>query len=74
MRILSATDPQRFGGFRLPADDPPKPWRLRAEALQRSGAPVGVVRGILNAFYVPQDEHFFCPQISMCFQILEKMN
>ena len=27
-----------FGGFRQPADDPPKPWRLRAEALQRPRA------------------------------------
>ena len=27
-----------FGGFRIAADDPPKPRRLRTEALQRSGA------------------------------------
>jgi len=28
----------RFGGFCSSADDPPKPWCLRTEALQRPGA------------------------------------
>ena len=26
-----------FGGFRSPPDDPPKPWRLRTEALRAQG-------------------------------------
>jgi hypothetical protein len=30
--------PLSFGGFRSLADDPPKPWRLRTEALQSPGA------------------------------------
>ena len=36
--IVTAIDLLGFGGFRQPADDPPKPWRLRTEALQRPGA------------------------------------
>ena len=35
---ISAINLSSFGGFRSPAGDPPKPWRLRAEALQRPGA------------------------------------
>jgi len=36
--IVTAMDLLCFGGFRQAADDPPKPWRLRTEALQRPGA------------------------------------
>ena len=35
---ISTINVSCFGGFRSLADDPPKPWRLRAEALQRPGA------------------------------------
>ena len=35
---ISAINLSCFGGFRSLADDPPKPWRLRTEALQRPGA------------------------------------
>jgi hypothetical protein len=35
---IAAMNLLRFGGFRIAADDPPKPWRLRTEALQRPGA------------------------------------
>jgi len=34
-----------FGGFRIAADDLPKPWRLRTEGLQRPGAQVGMFFG-----------------------------
>jgi hypothetical protein len=34
-----------FGGFRTVEDVPPKPWRLRTEALQRPKAQVGMVFG-----------------------------
>jgi len=36
--IFTGTDVLCSGGFRHPADDPPKHWRLRAEALQRPDA------------------------------------
>jgi hypothetical protein len=35
---IAAMNQLCFGGFRTVADDPPKPRRLRTEALQRPGA------------------------------------
>jgi hypothetical protein len=42
METLSATDLPGFGGFRLPADDLPKPWRRRVWFLGTMGLPVAL--------------------------------
>ena len=40
--IVTAIDPLCFGGFRHPADDPPKPWRRWVCLLGTTGFPVGL--------------------------------
>jgi len=42
---LSAIHLPCSGGFRPRVDDPPKPWRLRTEWLQRAGVWVGRIFG-----------------------------
>ncbi len=40
--IVTAIDLLCFGGFRQPADDPPKPWRRWVCLLGTTGLPVGL--------------------------------
>ena len=40
--IVTATDVLCFGGFRLRADDSPKPWRRWVCSLGTTGLPVGL--------------------------------
>jgi len=43
---VTAIDVLCFGGFRQPADDPPKPWRRWVCLLGTTGLPVGLHNGI----------------------------
>jgi hypothetical protein len=40
--IVTSTDMLCFGGFRQPADDPPKPWRRWVCLLGTTGLPMGL--------------------------------